>query len=129
MDLAVASYGSDSLNVLIANPRTTNFQSELDLTTRAGAREAMLKIDEQIVRVGKELGQIGATQSRIGTAMNSLVIRQENYTMAASQIREVDVAEEAALLVRSQILQQMGAAVLPQSNQSPALSLKLLNPG
>ncbi len=39
---------------------------------------------------------------------------------------DADVAEETASLVRLQILQQAGAAVLAQANQQPALALQLL---
>lgn len=40
--------------------------------------------------------------------------------------KDVDVAFESAKLTRLNILQQAGAAVLGQANQSPALALRLL---
>ncbi|MCB0324432.1 MAG: VCBS repeat-containing protein [Bdellovibrionales bacterium] len=126
LDLAVAAYGSDSLNIFISNSETTSFQAPLDLTTRATALEALGEIDGYLLRVGEEQGVIGAVQSRLATAIANLQVGRENYTSAASQIRDVDVASESANLVQAQILQQAGAAVLGQANQAPELALILL---
>jgi flagellin len=45
----------------------------------------------------------------------------------SGRIVDADVAVEAANLVKGRILQQAGAAVVAQANQSPALALKLLS--
>jgi flagellin len=69
---------------------------------------------------------LGAAESRLNVAINNLQVARENFTAAESQIRDVDVAEEAAKLTRLNILQQAGAAILGQANQQPALALSLL---
>lgn len=71
-------------------------------------------------------GTLGAAESRLTVALNSLQVARENFTSAESQIRDVDVAQEAANLTRLTILQQAGSAVLAQANQQPALALSLL---
>lgn len=71
-------------------------------------------------------GTLGAAESRLSVAINSLQVARENFTSAESQIRDVDVAEEAANLTRLTILQQAGSAVLAQANQQPSLALSLL---
>lgn len=71
-------------------------------------------------------GTLGAAESRLSVALNSLQVARENFTSAESQIRDVDVAQEAANLTRLTILQQAGSAVLAQANQQPALALSLL---
>jgi flagellin len=71
-------------------------------------------------------GVVGANMSRVGFATNVLLASSENFLSAESRIRDTDVAEESANLVRRQILQQAGAAVLGQANQQPSLALKLL---
>jgi flagellin len=53
-------------------------------------------------------------------------VARENFSAAESQIRDVDVAAEAAELTRLNILQQAGAAILAQANQQPTLALQLL---
>src|SRR5262249_49150787 len=45
---------------------------------------------------------------------------------AESRILDADVAWDAANLVRYQILQRAGAALLGQANQQPALAIQLL---
>jgi flagellin len=71
-------------------------------------------------------GTLGAAESRLNVAINNLQVARENFASAESQIRDVDVAEEAAKLTRLNILQQAGASVLAQANQQPALALSLL---
>ena len=71
-------------------------------------------------------GTLGAAESRLTVAVNNLQVARENFAAAESQIRDVDVAEEAAELTRLNILQQAGAAVLAQANQQPSLALALL---
>ena len=83
--------------------------------------------DTALERISRELGAIGAAQARLQTAVSNLQQTRENYLTAASQITDVDVAQETAQLTKAQILQQAGAAVLAQANQSPALALNLLN--
>ena len=41
-------------------------------------------------------GTLGAAESRLGVAINSLQLARENCASAESQNRDVDVAEEAA---------------------------------
>jgi len=71
-------------------------------------------------------GTLGAAESRLNVAINNLQVSRENFASAESQIRDVDVAEEAANLTRLNILQQAGASVLAQANQQPSLALALL---
>ena len=50
----------------------------------------------------------------------------DNLSAANSRIKDVDFAEETANLTRMQIMQQVSASILAQSNQSPQLALSLL---
>lgn len=71
-------------------------------------------------------GQLGAVGSRLATSLSNLGVQQENNSAAESRIRDVDVSDEAAQLVRSQIIQQAAAAVLSQANRQSAIALQLL---
>lgn len=71
-------------------------------------------------------GTIGAAESRLNKAVGFLQVVRENYIAAANKIRDVDVAQEVANMVRLQVLQQSGVAVLAQANQTPTTVLKLL---
>jgi len=96
------------------------------LRTMADARQAMGVIDNKLNSLSAERGKIGAFQSRLQVANNTLSSARENFSAAEGRIQDADVAQESAALTRTQILQQAGAAVLSQANQQPALALALL---
>ena len=93
---------------------------------QAAALSALDAVKSAITSLTTNRGTLGAAESRLGVAVNSLQVARENFASAESQIRDVDVAQEAANLTRLNILQQAGAAVLAQANQQPALALSLL---
>ena len=97
-----------------------------DLSTMAGARQAIPVFGQKLNQLAAQRGQIGAFQSRLSVAVNVISASTENMAAASGRIMDADIAEESATLVRTQILQQAGAAVLSQANQQPALALELL---
>ncbi len=94
---------------------------------QGAALSALDAVKTAISSLTTSRGTLGAAESRLNVAINNLQVARENFTAAESQIRDVDVAEEAAKLTRLNILQQAGAAILGQANQQPALALSLLN--
>ena len=90
------------------------------------ARSALDAVRAAIGSLTANRGTLGASESRLNVTLNNLQVARENFASAESQIRDVDVANEAADLTRLNILQQAGAAVLAQANQQPALALSLL---
>lgn len=52
--------------------------------------------------LAKQRGVIGANQSRVAIAINNLNSSKENFAAAESRIRDADVAQEAANLIRTQ---------------------------
>jgi flagellin len=99
-------------------------------TTVAGqeaARSALDAVRVAISSLVSNRGTLGAAESRLNVTITNLQVARENFAAAESQIRDVDVASEAANLTRLNILQQAGAAVLAQANQQPALALSLIS--
>jgi flagellin len=90
------------------------------------ARAALDAVKGAISSLTTNRGNLGAAESRLVVAINTLQVARENFASAESQIRDVDVASEAANLTRLNILQQAGSAVLAQANQQPALALSLI---
>jgi flagellin len=93
---------------------------------QSASRAALDAVNAAIVSVTRNRGTLGAAESRLDTTIRNLMVARENFTAAESRIRDVDVAEEAAVLARLSILQQAGTAILAQANQQPALALQLL---
>ena len=98
------------------------------LSTQADARQALPILRRKLSQISVQRGTIGAFQSRLIAAVNTLGTSTENFQTAYSRITDVDVAEESARLVRGQILQKASAAVLGQANVQPAVALTLLKP-
>jgi flagellin len=116
--IGLASSGSSSLTYSI-NDSTT-------LSGQEAAKSALDAVRTAIGSLAANRGTLGAAESRLQVTINNLQVARENFASAESQIRDVDVASEAANLTRLNILQQAGASVLAQANQQPSLALSLL---
>lgn len=127
LDIVSGNDGDGSISIYIGNTQVVAGLSDIDLKTRESALEALDTLDSALEGLSQQRGDLGAFQSRLSTAVSNLRVGAENYASAASQITDVDVADASAQLVKNQILQQAGAAILAQANQAPALALTLLS--
>lgn len=93
---------------------------------QSASRTALDRVTEAIGSLAAQRGTLGSAESRLNTTIANLQVTRENFAAAESRIRDVDVASEAAELTRLNILQQAGASVLAQANQTPGLALSLL---
>lgn len=129
--------GDGVLDVLVG--ATTNANSVLSntrdginpilsfsLATQADALQALTPLRNKLDALTAQRGSVGAFQARLQSALNTLAGQTDEIRAADSRIRDGDMAKESADLVRLQILQQSGAAVLGQANQQPWLALQLL---
>jgi flagellin len=119
--LGLAAAGSSVLTYSINASTTINGQ--------AAAKSALDAVKTAISSLVANRGTLGAAESRLNVTVTNLQVARENFASAESQIRDVDVAAEAANLTRLNILQQAGAAVLAQANQQPQLALSLIGGG
>ena len=97
-----------------------------DILTAGGATDIMKQIDSALKQVNTEMVEQGALQNRMTSVIANLQTSNENLMQARSRIMDTDYAAETASLARSQILQQVGMAMLAQANQSPKDVLALL---
>jgi flagellin len=132
--------GQASLNTLsISSPLTSATATSLGISSTSNAdflKEAfassgaassfIAKVDSAINTVTTNRTLIGSLQSRLQSTIQSLSIRQENMSASNSRIRDVDVAKEAAVLTKNQILQQASSSLLAQANQAPNVALSLI---
>ena len=116
--LGLATSGSSALSYSLNDISSTAAQS--------ASRAALDAVNSAIQSLASTRGNLGAIESRLNVAINNLSVAKENFASAESQIRDTDVAAEAAELTRLNILQQAGTAVLAQANQQPQLALSLL---
>jgi flagellin len=100
--------------------------SNLAGVTAGNALAALSTIDTAIENISNNRAKYGATLNRLDITVSSIQTMRLNITAANSRIRDVDVAEETAILSKNQVLAQAGVSVLAQANQLPQLALKLL---
>ncbi len=98
----------------------------LDYTTKEGAQGSLEDLDKAQKNVNRMRANLGALQNRLTSTVNNLGVSHENLAAANSRIRDTDVAEASADLMRGNILLQASTASLAQANQKNAVALKLL---
>ncbi|MDC0358922.1 FG-GAP-like repeat-containing protein [Oligoflexia bacterium] len=118
----VSSGGSGDTSAITA-PNLPAF----GLYTQNQALAALPVLRQTLDAISAGRGSIGTLQARLGVGIKNLAVRVENFSAAESRIIDADIATETATLVKSQILQQVGATVLAQANQMPALAIELLS--
>ncbi len=96
------------------------------LTSQVDSNAAIAPLDAAIEVISGYRSALGAMTNRLQSTSDSLGVTSENVAAANSRIQDTDMAAAMSEMVRSQILQQAGIAVLAQANQAPQAVLKLL---
>jgi flagellin-like hook-associated protein FlgL len=118
---------NDSITVTV-NSATT---SALGLTTSvvntaSNADTAIGLLNTAITTISSNRASVGAAQSRLDFASNSIAVAIENFTSATSSLVDVDVSAEITEFTSQNVLLQAGISLLAQANQQPSLLLRLL---
>ncbi len=100
--------------------------AEVDISTAAGANDAIRAIDSAINQVSAAQAKSGALNNRLDTIVNNLSEGLQNMSASRSRILDTDYASETTALARSQIISQAATAMLAQANQAPQSVLALL---
>ncbi|WP_335921975.1 flagellin, partial [Shewanella chilikensis] len=98
----------------------------IDLSTAAGAQDAISVIDAAIAGIDSQRADLGAVQNRMSFTINNLNSIATNVSDARGRIQDVDFAKETATMTKQQILSQTSSAMLAQANQLPQVALSLL---
>ncbi|TVP47941.1 MAG: flagellin FliC [Halomonas sp.] len=91
-----------------------------------GTESPLNVMDEAIKRVDRQRSYLGAVQNRFESVIDGLNNNIVNLSASRSRIQDADYAQEVSNLLRAQILQQAGMAILAQANQQPQMILRLL---
>ena len=98
----------------------------MSITDRDDANSHLSDIDQAIQKISAARSSFGAMQSRFEYASDAIDVQRENVEAAHSRIADADVAFETSELAQGRLLQEFGAAVLSQANQTPARAMRLL---
>jgi len=95
-------------------------------STTGNALAAVTAIQDALTQLGRVQASVGAGENKLQYAIDLANSQITNVSSAESQIRDADVATEAANLTKAQVLQQASVAAMAQANASPQAVLKLL---
>ncbi|MGY6213034.1 flagellin N-terminal helical domain-containing protein [Cytobacillus firmus] len=127
VDFQIGANQTQNMKVTIEDMRTDALGiKDIDLSNKAGAEEAITKINDAIEKVSTQRSNLGAFQNRLEHTINNLGTSSENLTAAESRVRDVDMAKEMMNQTKNSILSQAAQAMLAQANQQPQGVLQLL---
>jgi flagellin len=130
LTLQVGPNATDTLAIQRSDLRATAAAlTSANLTTLAGASAALAGLTTFQGNLSGLLGIVGTTEVRLTSLARSTSAQALSLTATESRIRDVDVAEEAAVLARNQVLQAAGVALLAQANVQGELALALFDFG
>lgn len=121
-----ATTATTGLTAATTTATTSTGFAALDLSSVAGADDAINAMDAALASVNTTRAQLGAVQNRFESVVSNLATTSENLSAARSRIQDTDYASETANMTRAQILQQAGTAMLAQANSAPQNVLSLL---
>ena len=100
---------------------------EVEVTTQANAKVAMVTLQTALTSISEELSRAGAYDNRFGHTISVLELTAKATKISRGRIMDADMAEESTKLSKSQVLAQANTAMLAQANQSMGRLLSLFN--
>lgn len=127
VNIQVGANDGDSIAVRLAVMNRQALGLESFSVLDGNATDNPLKaMDDAIQQVDRQRSYLGAVQNRFESVIDGLNTNIINTSAAQSRIQDADYAREVSNLIRAQILQQAGIAILAQANQQPQMILRLL---
>jgi flagellin len=117
---------SNDGDVLYFNQRINEIQS-LSVSSIESSRVSVDSIDQALFQVSEMRAKIGAYQSEVESNISNLMVQKENNTLAVGRIQDADIAQEATVLAKAQIIQESSTSMLIKANLSITNVLKLVN--
>jgi flagellin len=117
------------LNAGVAETATaslTGQSSNISIDTQAGAEAAITAIGNAVSALGSAQASVGIGENQLGYAVSLASSQVTNLSAAQSNIRDANVALQAANLSKAQVLQQASIAAMAQANSAPQAVLALL---
>jgi flagellin len=112
-------FGTADAAQVVGNPTTS-------ASATGNAQNAITAINAAVTALGLVQGAVGAGENTLNYAISLAQSQVTNFSAAESQIKDADIAAQAANLTKAQVLQQASIAAMAQANSSPQAVLKLL---
>jgi flagellin len=92
----------------------------INLSTPTAATNFLTQIDNALSNISARRSNIGSTQNRLNSVIDSIDVASMNISAARSRIRDLDIATETSYMVRLQLIQQSTVALMGQNNSNMA---------
>jgi flagellin len=96
------------------------------VNTQANAATAISQVQAAVQSAGAVQGRIGAAMNRLSFAITQAQTMSVSVRASESRIRDANIAEESASLMKFNILTQSGMSALSQANQAASNVVQLL---
>jgi flagellin len=120
---------ADGINAGVSKNITANVVgagANMAVDTETNAMAAVTAIAAAIAKLGSAQAAVGKGQNQLSYAVNLAQSQITNFSSAESQIRDANVAQQAANLSKAQVLTQASIAAMAQANSAPQAVLSLL---
>jgi flagellin len=97
-----------------------------NVSTQSGAEAAITAVTAAVSALGVAQAAVGIGENLLNYAVSLAQSQVTNLSAAESNIRDADVAQQAANLTKAQVLQQASIAAMAQANSAPQAVLSLL---
>jgi flagellin len=118
--------GTDGFTAGASAAAVTGSASTVDISNATNAQNAVAALASAVQNLGSAQAVVGKGENVLNYASNLASTQLTNLASSESQIRDADLAAEAANLSKAQILSQAGVAALAQANSAPQAILSLL---
>jgi flagellin len=105
---------------------TVGAGANMAVDTKLGAQAAVAAIAAAVGKLGSAQAAVGKGQNQLTYAVSLAQSQITNFSAAESQIRDANVAQQAANLSKAQVLSQASIAAMAQANSAPQAVLSLL---
>jgi len=100
--------------------------ANINLRTKESAQQSLSSLDRMMDQISNTRSELGSMSHRMDGVMQNLQTSRENLSGSNSQIRDADIAKEAAISARAKVSQSASLSMLKLSNDQPGLILKLI---
>lgn len=101
--------------------------NEMGVRTKFDAQNSIKYTRDMIAEVSRSRSVLGSVSNRMSSALQSILISNENLESSNSKIRDTDVAESVAKRAIAEVNKSATTASLAQANVRPKQALKLIS--
>ena len=117
--------GFDQTSTLVSSTQVGSGANQ-SIGSQSAAQSAVTALSTAVSNLGSAQAVVGKGENTFSYAISLASTQLTNMAASESQIRDADLASEAANLTKAQILTQAGVAAMAQANSAPQAVLSLL---